>query len=88
MTSISNVGDLAETITVDWDDGDKLDVIVRAIDVMGVYDQEIVTVYHDATPPIIENMWLTRGKRTNVFIHNIEDFTEMTYADIFLFFKI
>ena len=34
-------------------------------------------VYRDATPPVIENLWLTRGDRVNVSVHRIEDFTEM-----------
>jgi len=78
LTSISYIHDQAETVTVNWADGDKLDFIVRASDIMSVYEEEVVTVYRDATFPLIENMWLTRGKRKNIYVHNLEDFQEMT----------
>jgi hypothetical protein len=58
----------------------QLNVTVQAYDILGNYNDETVTVYRDATPPIIENLWLTRGDRLNVSVHSLEDFTKMTWV--------
>ncbi|XP_021356985.1 uncharacterized protein LOC110452658 [Mizuhopecten yessoensis] len=73
-----NIHDQSTSLTVDWEDGDKLNVTVRAIDVMQKYDDVELTVYRDHTPPVIRDLWLTRGGRTNLSVHSLEDFTTMT----------
>ena len=73
----ANLGDQFTSVMVDWTDGDQLNVTVRAYDIIGEYNEETVTIYRDVSPPIIENLWLTRGDRVNVSIHNVEDFTKM-----------
>ncbi|KAK3099491.1 hypothetical protein FSP39_005250, partial [Pinctada imbricata] len=78
LTSISDVKDEHDVLTISWEDGDKLIVNVRAIDVFKKYNEENVTVYRDATPPVIEDLWLTKGDRLNISVHRIEDFQEMT----------
>ena len=78
FTSVSDISKQGTRLNLPWSDGNKLDVTVRAIDVLGKYLDESVTVYRDATPPLIEDLWLTRGDRLNVSVHRIEDFTEMT----------
>ena len=78
LTSVPDISKQGTRLNLPWTDGNKLDVTVRAIDVLGKYLDESVTVYRDATPPLIEDLWLTRGDRLNVSVHRIEDFTEMT----------
>ena len=74
----SQMKDQFEWLSINWADGDQLNVTVQAYDILGNYNDETVTVYRDATPPIIENLWLTRGDRLNVSVHSLEDFTKMT----------
>lgn len=78
FTSVSSIKAQGNQLNLPWSDGNKLDVTVRAIDVLGKYLDESVTVYRDATPPLIEDLWLTRGDRLNVSVHRVEDFAEMT----------
>nr|XP_034314147.1 uncharacterized protein LOC105348718 isoform X1 [Crassostrea gigas] len=78
FTSVSSITAQGNQLNLPWSDGNKLDVTVRAIDVLGKYLDESVTVYRDATPPLIEDLWLTRGDRLNVSVHRVEDFAEMT----------
>ncbi|XP_055997828.1 uncharacterized protein LOC125647098 [Ostrea edulis] len=78
FTSVSAISKQGDQLNLPWTDGNKLEVTVRAIDVLGKYLDESVTVYRDATPPQIEDLWLTRGDRLNVSVHRIEDFTKMT----------
>ena len=78
FTSVPDISKQGTRLNLPWTDGNKLDVTVRAIDALGKYLDESVTVYRDATPPLIEDLWLTRGDRLNVSVHRIEDFAEMT----------
>jgi FlaG/FlaF family flagellin (archaellin) len=78
LQSVSNIQHQADTLSISWQDGNKLTTTVRAIDVLDKTKEEAVTVYRDATPPVIEDLWLTRGDRLNVSVHRIEDFAQMT----------
>jgi hypothetical protein len=78
FTSVQNIQDESEELKVIWSDGDKLDISVRAIDIFNKTLDDTVTVYRDATPPGIENLWLTRGDRVNISVHSLEDFSKMT----------
>ena len=64
-------------IGVNFYDGMKLDIQVRAIDITGGYADDFLTVKMDSSPPIIEDLWLTRGKRVNISVHYIEDLTKL-----------
>lgn len=68
----------ATSLSVSWNDGDKLDITVRAFDIFDVYIDDMVTVYKDISPPEIENLWLSNGDRVNVSVHSFEDFSKMT----------
>lgn len=74
----SQLKDEFEWLTVDWSDGDMLNVTVQAYDILGEYNEETITVYRDATPPIIQNLWLTKGDRRNISVHSVADFTQLT----------
>jgi hypothetical protein len=78
LTSISDINHEYDILTLNWDDGDSLTTTVKALDVLKVSKEETITVYRDATPPIIQNLWLTIGDRLNVSVHSIQDFTKMT----------
>ena len=68
----------SEILTMDWTDGDKAVITVVAKDIFNKTLNDNLTVYRDSTPPIIENLWLTRGERLNLTVHRLEEFTEMT----------
>ncbi|XP_071079258.1 uncharacterized protein [Haliotis cracherodii] len=67
----------SHTISPTLVDGDTFRYWIRAYDVRGEYLEETVTVHIDTSPPIIENLWLTRGDRLNVSVHNIDEFNQM-----------
>ncbi|KAK3103765.1 hypothetical protein FSP39_021725 [Pinctada imbricata] len=77
-TSVSNIQNQYEDLTISWDDGNKLETNLTAIDFIGAFNDDTITVYKDSTPPVLENLWLTRGDRLNISVHRIEDFQEMT----------
>ncbi|XP_076113973.1 uncharacterized protein LOC143082259 [Mytilus galloprovincialis] len=66
------------SLSVDWADGDRLNVTVQAFDVLRESNMESLVVYRDVSPPIIENLWLVKGDRVNISVHSVEDFSEMT----------
>lgn len=78
LTSVQNISTESQILTMNWSDGDKAVVTVVAKDIFNKTLNDTLTIYRDSTPPIIENLWLTRGDRVNVSVHRLEDFTEMT----------
>lgn len=76
--SVLDIKEEAEYLNLVWSDGDRADITVRAVDIFDKTMNDTVTVYRDATPPIIENLWLTRGDRLNISVHSLEDFAKMT----------
>lgn len=73
-----NVLDESTTLLVTWNDGDRLDITVRAFDILDVYDDDSVSVFKDSSPPTVENLWLSNGDRVNVSVHSAENFSKMT----------
>lgn len=78
LTSVADIYNQHDILTLNWADGDRLTTTIKALDVLGESNQDTIIVYRDATPPIIQNLWLTRDNRLNISVHRIEDFTEMT----------
>jgi hypothetical protein len=78
LTSVADIYDQHDILTLNWADGDRLTTTIKALDVLGESNQDTIVVYRDATPPIIQNLWLTRDDRLNISVHRIEDFSEMT----------
>ncbi|XP_046557203.1 uncharacterized protein LOC124266453 [Haliotis rubra] len=68
----------SQTITPSLVDGDTVRFWVRAYDIRREFLEEHVTVNIDTSPPVIENLWLTRGDRLNISVHGAEEFSEMT----------
>jgi hypothetical protein len=54
-------------IDVTWQDGQKLDITVRATDIIGEYTDDIITIYKDTTNAEIENIWISYGNKTDLF---------------------
>ena len=77
-TNVIDILQETEVLNVVWEDGEKLDIFVKATDIIGEYIEDFITVYRDVTYPIIENLWLSYGNKTELFVHRLEDFTEMT----------
>ncbi|XP_061177042.1 uncharacterized protein LOC133185758 [Saccostrea echinata] len=78
LASVYDISKESELLTMNWSDGDKAVITVVAVDIFNKTLNDTVTVYRDASPPVIENLWLTRGDVLNVSVHRLEDFTQMT----------
>jgi hypothetical protein len=59
-------------------DGKKLTYTVRAYDIMKEYAEDNVTVMVDLSPPIIRNLWLTKGDLVNISVHSVLELKELT----------
>ena len=55
----------------------KLDIQVRATDIIGSLADDVIKVKVDMSAPVIEDLWLTRGGRVNISVHNVEDLTKL-----------
>ncbi|KAL8561571.1 hypothetical protein ACOMHN_024807 [Nucella lapillus] len=66
------------TYQANVEDGDTLTFWVRAYDIRSMYDEESVTVHVDSSPPIIEDLWLTKDHTLNLSVHGLEELNEMT----------
>lgn len=77
LTLVPSVYSETSTQNVTWEDGDQLVVNIRAFDLLDNYRDETVIAYKDSTSPIISNLWLTKGNRINIAVHDLEEFNEM-----------
>ncbi|KAK2161992.1 hypothetical protein NP493_1549g00001, partial [Ridgeia piscesae] len=80
--SWSNVDDFQrETMTVDIprEDGDSVRVWVRATDVMGNTKTDSVLVHVDSSPPVVQDVWLSRHGRTQLAVHHSTDLSDLTF---------
>ncbi|XP_067663316.1 uncharacterized protein [Haliotis asinina] len=68
----------SQTITPSLVDGDTVRFWVRAYDIRSDFLEEHVTVHIDTSPPVIQNLWLTKGDKLNISVHSTEEFSEMT----------
>jgi hypothetical protein len=78
FVSTKDVLSESTSLFVNWNDGDRLDVTVRAYDIFDVHAEDVVTVYKDTSQPEVENLWLSSGDLVNISVHSIEDFSQMT----------
>lgn len=63
---------------IDHSDGKQITFFIRGYDVMGSSAEDNVTIWIDKSPPIIENVWLTRGDNLNISVHNVIGLEELT----------
>ncbi|XP_063447092.1 uncharacterized protein LOC134726611 [Mytilus trossulus] len=68
----------ASLLNISWEDGDKLDISVKATDIIGKYTEDKITIYKDTSYPAIENLWLSYGNKSELFVHRQQDLTSMT----------
>ena len=59
-------------------DGMQLQFHIRAFDVMDRYLDDFVNVKNDVSPPVIRDLWLTKGDRVNISVHNLQELNEIT----------
>ena len=79
------------TIDVPRVDGDSVRVWVRATDVMGNTKIDDVLVHVDSSPPVIQDVSLSRHGRTQLAVHNSVDLFDAKWAAntacLFLYFR-
>lgn len=63
---------------IDIEDGKKLTFSVRGVDAVGEYAEDNVTVFIDLSPPIIQNLWLTKGALVNFCFHSVLEIKDLT----------
>ncbi|WAR06111.1 hypothetical protein MAR_021480 [Mya arenaria] len=68
----------AEVNGISIQDGKRVTFTVRGYDIVGAYAEDNVTVWIDTSPPVIENLWLTRGDIVNISVHNVTELAAMT----------
>ncbi|KAL3873929.1 hypothetical protein ACJMK2_037006, partial [Sinanodonta woodiana] len=78
MTTVSNIYLERTNLPVLLQDGMRLSIEVRAYDIFGSFLEDIVNVTADFSPPVIQNLWLTKGDRLNISIHNMREFSNLT----------
>ncbi|XP_060604506.1 uncharacterized protein LOC132757271 [Ruditapes philippinarum] len=59
-------------------DGKKLTYRIRGYDAVGEYAEDNVTVMIDLSPPVIQNLWLTKGDLVNISVHSVLELKELT----------
>ncbi|XP_053400998.1 uncharacterized protein LOC128557563 isoform X2 [Mercenaria mercenaria] len=59
-------------------DGKKLTYKIRAFDIVGEFAEDNVTVMIDLSPPVIQNLWLTKGTFENISVHSVIELTDLT----------
>ncbi|KAI8510730.1 hypothetical protein Bbelb_116460, partial [Branchiostoma belcheri] len=64
------------------EDGDTVRFWVRAFDVMSNFADDYVTIHVDSSPPVIEDIFLSRGGVHTLAVHHSQDLFEMTVVFI------
>ena len=77
LTDLDDINTESQLIKIDIFDGMKLDILVRATDIIGSFADDVIKVKVDMSAPVIEDLWLTRGDRLNISVHNVEDLTKL-----------
>lgn len=60
------------------DEGKKITFFVRGVDAVESFAQDNVTVMVDLSPPVVENLWITKGDILNLSVHNVLELSEIT----------
>ncbi|XP_060572684.1 uncharacterized protein LOC132730723, partial [Ruditapes philippinarum] len=58
-------------------DGKKLTYFIRGIDAVGEFAEDNVTVMIDLSPPVIQNLWLTKGDWANISVHSVLELNKL-----------
>ncbi|ESO88616.1 hypothetical protein LOTGIDRAFT_234474 [Lottia gigantea] len=75
----TTTGYLKQSITISpkLQDGDTVIFYIRAYDIVDFYLEESTTVYFDMSPPVIKDLWLTKGDDLNIAVHEFHDFDKL-----------
>ncbi|KAL3841826.1 hypothetical protein ACJMK2_019925 [Sinanodonta woodiana] len=65
-------------ITDSLEDGQRINFWVRAYDAVRAYVDDFTYATADSSPPVIQNLWLTKGDFLNVSVHNVLELNQMT----------
>ncbi|ESO94429.1 hypothetical protein LOTGIDRAFT_175429, partial [Lottia gigantea] len=78
-TDFTTTGTLKQSITISptLQDGDTVKIFIRAYDIVDFYLEESTTVYFDMSPPVIKDLWLTKGDDLNIAVHEFHDFDKL-----------
>ena len=71
-----------EQVTLDdlpIQDGDTIDVTIKAIDISENTITESFRMYVDSSPPLLQNLWLTKDGYKQLYVHNSKDLSEMEF---------
>lgn len=63
---------------VDFEDGKRLTYFIRGVDAVGEYAEDNVTAMIDLSPPVIQNLWLTKGALVNISVHSVLELMDLT----------
>lgn len=59
------------------EDGEKVEICVKAFDIFEKYAEDNLTIYKDTTEPTVTNLWLVRDDLTNLTVHTLKELTEL-----------
>lgn len=59
------------------DEGKKITFFIRGVDAVESFAQDNVTVMVDLSPPVVENLWLTKGNILNLSVHNVLELNKL-----------
>ncbi|ESO88672.1 hypothetical protein LOTGIDRAFT_165458 [Lottia gigantea] len=78
-TDFTTTGNLNQSITISptLQDGDTVKFYIRAYDIVDFYLEESTTVYFDMSPPVIKDLWLTKGDKVDLAVHGFQDFDKL-----------
>ena len=74
---VDNIYTESFTFAENVSDGMRMDILIRALDIFGSFADDVIKVKVDTSPLVIEQLWLTRGDRKNISVHNLEDLTKL-----------
>ena len=59
-------------------DGKKITFYVRGVDAVERFAQDNITIMVDMSPPVVENLWITKGDILNLSVHNVLELNELS----------
>ncbi|ESO83749.1 hypothetical protein LOTGIDRAFT_168990 [Lottia gigantea] len=78
-TDFTTTGNLNQSITISptLQDGDTVKFYIRAYDIVDFYLEEIISLYFDTSPPVVKDLWLTKGDKVDISIHEFQDLNKL-----------
>ncbi|CAH1259274.1 ADGRL2 [Branchiostoma lanceolatum] len=76
--NVTNLMSQRQSRDIPRQDGNTIRFWVRAFDVMGNYADDSVTIHVDSSPPVIEDIFLSRGGIDTLAVHHTQELYKMT----------